>query len=179
MENKTEKKGGKKIKLILMGLIALIIVGAGGYFGYSKFAKDKGTQKTTPTTAQTAPTTAQAQAKTNQNQNQNQSYLEQIVSEKNIGLDECLVNLADEDGKRYVKTKIFVGYDKNSKLETELTEKKPLIRDAVITVLRSKKAAEITPKNMDNLKMELIQKINPLLKKGQINNVYFSDLLVQ
>ncbi|AKA70267.1 flagellar basal body-associated FliL family protein [Clostridium scatologenes] len=176
MENKAEKKGGKKIKLILIGLIALIIVGAGGYFGYSKFAKDKGTQKTS-TTSQTAQTTTQAQAKTNQNQNQ--SYLEQIVSEKNIGLDECLVNLADEDGKRYVKTKIFVGYDKNSKLETELTEKKPLIRDAVIAVLRSKKAAEITPKNMDNLKMELIQKINPLLKKGQINNVYFSDLLVQ
>lgn len=160
-----------------MGLIALIIVGAGGYFGYSKFAKDKGTQKTAATTAQTAQTTAQTQAKANQNQNQ--SYLEQIVSEKNVGLDECLVNLADEDGKRYVKTKIFVGYDKNSKLETELTEKKPLIRDAVIAVLRSKKAAEITPKNMDNLKMELIQKINPLLKKGQINNVYFSDLLVQ
>lgn len=177
MENKAEKKGGKKIKLILIGLIALIIVGAGGYFGYSKFAKDKGTEKTAATTAQTPQTTAQAQAKTNQNQNQ--SYLEQIVSEKNIGLDECLVNLADEDGKRYIKTKIFVGYDKNSKLETELTEKKPLIRDAVIAVLRSKKAAEITPKNMDNLKMELIQKINPLLKKGQINNVYFSDLLVQ
>ncbi|AKN33959.1 flagellar basal body protein FliL [Clostridium carboxidivorans P7] len=174
MENKTEKKGGNKIKFIAIGLVALIIVGAGGYFGYSKFAKDKGTQKTAaPAAVQTAQTTTQAKT------TQNQSYLEQIVSEKNIGLDECLVNLADEDGKRYVKTKIFVGYDKNSKLETELTEKKPLIRDAVIAVLRSKKAAEITPKNMDSLKMELIQKINPLLKKGQINNVYFSDLLVQ
>ncbi|WPC40992.1 flagellar basal body-associated protein FliL [Clostridium sp. JS66] len=173
MENKTEKKGGNKIKLIAIGLVALIIVGAGGYFGYAKFAKDKGTQKSVTPAVQTTQTTAQAKT------TQNQSYLEQIVSEKNIGLDECLVNLADEDGKRYVKTKIFVGYDKNSSLETELTEKKPLIRDAVISVLRSKKAAEITPKNMDSLKMELIQKINPLLKKGQINNVYFSDLLVQ
>lgn len=171
MENKTEKKGGKKIKLIVIALIALIIVGAGGYFGYTMFAKQKGTQKTTtPTAGQTT-----TQAKTAQNQ----SYLEQIVSDKNLTMDEILVNLADDDGKRYVKVKIFVGYDKNSSLETELTDKKALIRDAIISVLRNKKAADIVPKNMDALKMELIQKINPLLKKGQINNIYFNDLLVQ
>lgn len=172
MENKAEKKGGKKIKFIVIGLIALIIVGAGGYFGYTMFSKQKGTQKTS------AQTTTQAVTQTTKTA-QNQSYLEQIVSDKNLSLDEILVNLADEDGKRYLKVKIFVGYDKNSSLETELTDKKALIRDAVISVLRSKKAAEITPKNMDNLKMELIQKINPLLKKGQINNVYFNDILVQ
>lgn len=170
MENKAEKKGGK-IKLIVIGLIALIIVGAGGYFGYSKFAKDKGTQKTAAqTTTQTTVQTKTAQS---------QSYLEQIVSDKNLSMDEILVNLADDDGKRYMKVKIFVGYDKNSSLETELTDKKALIRDAIISVLRNKKAADIVPKNMDALKMELIQKINPLLKKGQINNVYFNDLLVQ
>ncbi len=176
MENKKEKKGGKKIKFIIIGLVALLIVGAGSYFGYTKFIKDKGTEKVATTatakTAETAHTQVQQTA-------QNQTYLQQIVSEKNFGLDECLINLADEDGKRYLKAKVFVGYDKNSKLEEELTEKKPLIRDAVITVLRNKKAAEITPKGMDAIKMELIQRINPLLKKGQINNVYFSDILVQ
>ncbi|NMM61446.1 flagellar basal body protein FliL [Clostridium sp. P21] len=175
MENKTEKKGGKKVIFIVIGLVALVIVGAGAYFGYTMFSKSKGTAKTT---VQTAAKTTQTQTETQQT-NQNQSYLEQIVSEKNVGLDECLINLADEDGKRYLKAKIFVGYDKNSKLETELTDKKPLVRDAVIAVLRNKKAADIVPKNMDAIKMELIQKINPLLKKGQINNVYFSDILVQ
>ena len=83
-----------------------------------------------------------------------------------------MINLADEDGKRYLKAKIFVGYDKNSKLEEELTSKKPLIRDAVITALRNKKAAEITPKGMDNIKMELIQRINPLLKKAYLTFIF-------
>lgn len=170
MENKKEKKGGKKIKFIIIGIVILIIVGAGGYFGYTKFIKDKGTAKTTAT-VKTAQTQVQQTA-------QNQTYLDQIVSEKNFGLDECLINLADEDGKRYLKVKIFVGYDEK-KLDDELTEKKPLLRDAAITVLRSKKAAEITPKGMDAIKMELIQKMNPMLKKGQLNNIYFSDVLVQ
>jgi flagellar FliL protein len=176
MENKKEEKGGKKLKLIIIGLLAIIIVGAGAYFGYTKFIKDKGTTTAVKTTQTQVQQTGQTQV---QQTAQNQTYLQQIVSDSNFGLDECLINLADEDGKRYLKAKVFVGYDKNSKLDTELADKKPMIRDSVITVLRSKKAAEITPKGMDAIKMELIQRINPLLKKGQINNIYFSDILVQ
>ncbi len=171
MENKKEKKGGKKL-FIIIGLVILIVVGAGGYLGYTLFLKDKGTAKTSATTPKTTQTQVQPAA-------QNQTYLQQIVSDKNFGLDEFLINLSDTDSKRYLKVKIFVGYDKNPKLEEELTEKKPMLRDAAITILRSKKAAEITPKGMDPIKMELIQRINPMLKKGQINNVYFSDILVQ
>jgi flagellar FliL protein len=54
-----------------------------------------------------------------------------------------------------------------------------MIRDAVISVLTTKKAADITPKNMDSIKLQLIQKINPLLTNGQLNNIYINDILVQ
>ncbi len=46
-------------------------------------------------------------------------------------------------------------------------------------MLRTKKAADINPKNIDKIKMEIINKIAPMLEKGRINSIYFDDLIVQ
>ena len=78
MENNTEKKGGKKIRLIIIGLVALLIVGAGAYFGYTKFIKDKGTEKAAAATIKTTQTAQVAQTQGQQTA-QNQTYLQQIV----------------------------------------------------------------------------------------------------
>lgn len=178
MENKkVEKKGKKKLLIVLIIVILLLVVGAGGYLGYTLFLKNKGTAKTNVKTQQQVQQIQQT-AVQQTNTTQTQSYLQQVVSKKTFALDEILINLADEDGKRYLKVRINVGYDE-SKLDSELTDKKPLLTDAAISVFRSKKASEITPKAMDNIKMELLQRMNPLLEKGQLNNIYFSDILVQ
>ena len=167
MENKKEKKGGSKVKIILIAVVATLVVGAGAYFGYTMFLKDKGQ-------------TTKIGVKTSQQQYKWGKGLDSIVvvSTKTYGLDEFLVNLADEDGKRYLKVKVFLGYD-NKKLDSELEDKKPILRDAIISVLRTKKAADITPKGVDSIKTEIIQKINPILEKGQLNNVYINDILLQ
>lgn len=68
---------------------------------------------------------------------------------------------------------------KKKKLAKELEKKKPILRDAVIGVLRSKKAADINPKNIDKIKVEIINKISPMLEKGRISSIYFDDLIVQ
>lgn len=173
MENKKEKKGGNKVKIILIAVVATLVVGAGAYFGYTMFLKDK-----TQTTKAGVKTTQQVVVQQTQQAVQNTTLLQQVVSTKTFGLDEFLVNLADEDGKRYLKVKVFLGYD-NKKLDTELEEKKPILRDAIIGVIRTKKAADITPKGVESIKMEIIQRINPILEKGQLNNVYINDILVQ
>lgn len=177
MENKKEKKGGGKLKIIIIAVVTILVVGAGGYFGYTMFWKDKGS------TAKTAAhTTQQVVIQQTQQQagatGQQVSFVQPVISAKTFGLDEFLINLADEDGKRYLKVKIFLGYDEK-KLATELEEKKPILRDAIISVIRTKKAADITPKGVETIKMEIIQRINPLLEKGQLNNVYINDILVQ
>lgn len=177
MENKKEKKSGSKIKIISIILVALIVVGASGYFGYSMFLKDKGAKKTKTTTTQQQ---IAAQQGTVPQAAINSNYLDQVVSAKTFELGEFLVNLADEDGKRYLKVTVYLGYD-DKKLDAELETKKAIIRDGVISVLRTKKAADIIPKNMNNIKLEIIQRINPMLeeKNGQLSNVYFYDVLVQ
>jgi Flagellar basal body-associated protein len=177
MENKKEKKGSSKIKIILIAVVATLVVGAGAYFGYTMFLKDKG-----QTTKTAAHTTQQVVVQQTQQQagatGQQVSLVQPVVSTKTFGLDEFLVNLADEDGKRYLKVKVFLGYD-NKKLDAELEEKKPILRDAIISVLRTKKAADITPKGVESVKIEIIQRINLMLEKGQLNNVYINDILVQ
>ncbi|MDW8799653.1 flagellar basal body-associated FliL family protein [Clostridium sp. A1-XYC3] len=174
MENKKEKKGGSKVKIIIIALVVLLVVGVGSFFGYNMFLKDKSGKENKTTAVQQIP----VQQVQQQSGAVNTSYLDQVVSEKTFELDEFLVNLADEDGKRYLKAKVSLGYN-NKKLDKELEEKKPVLRDAIISILRTKKAADIGPKNMNNIKMEIIQRINTMLKEDQLNNIYFNDILVQ
>jgi len=150
-EKKTKEKGKGKGKLIII-ILLLIVLGAGGFFGYRIFAA-KNASKTPATTT------------------------EKAVSAYTFGLDEVLVNLSDE-GTRYIKIQVYIGYD-NKKLTTEVTENKAILRDMVISVLRTKSAADFSPEGVEKIKKELLSKINPLLSKGQATNIYFNDILVQ
>ncbi|AND85275.1 flagellar basal body-associated FliL family protein [Clostridium tyrobutyricum] len=178
MENKVEKAGSSKGKLVVIFILILAVIGAGAYIGYSKFLSSS--NKTGQTQNQVQNQVPQVQ-NTGQTQTVNSSALSQVVSSKTFQVsstDGLTVNLADTNASRYLKVSVYFGYDEK-KLTAELTEKQPMLTDAVIGILRTKKAADIVPKNMDTIKMEIIQKVNPMLKKGQINNVYFTDLIVQ
>ena len=182
MEDGVEKKGKLNFKIVLIKLLVLILAGAGAYFGYSKFLK--GNDKSPNVAAQNSTSPVQTQQVSNQTGQTAQGggsssgYLQQVVSKYTFDLSDFTVNLADEGGKNCLKISVFLGYDDN-KLTEELTDKKPMIRDAVIDILRGKKVADIDPKYMDSIKMQIIQKINPMLENGKLNNVYFSDILTQ
>ncbi|WP_368487893.1 flagellar basal body-associated protein FliL [Clostridium sp. BJN0013] len=171
MENKEKKKDGVGVKVILIVFFLVAAVGAGAFFGYSKFLSNKNTDSSENMAASNV-------AQTQTQSGENSSYLQHVVSAKTFDLSEFTVNLADEGGKNYLKVNVYLGYD-DKKLTNELTEKTPIIRDAIIEILRTKKVEDISDKNMDNIKIEIIQRINPMLEKGKINNVYFSDILTQ
>lgn len=155
--NNKEKKSGNLFKIIIIVLLFMILIGGAVFAGmFISMKKAPVAQNTTES------------VKVN-------------IDENTYGLDEFLVNLSDEGGKRYLKVKIFIGYDKkNSKLEKELEPKKPIMRDAVINVLRAKKASDVmSEKGSENLKKEILDRINPLLNNGKLTNIYFYDMLVQ
>lgn len=169
-EKNVEKKGGKFKKIIII-VVALVVIGGGAFGGYMLFENNKKKANN----ANQAPVNNVI----NPQQTNNGVYPQQVVvSSKTYSLDEFLVNLADEDGKRFLKAKVYIGYEEK-KLDKELETKKPILRDTVISVLRSKKAADINPKNVDKIKAEIINRISPMLEKGRINSVYFDDLIVQ
>lgn len=155
-----EKKGGNAFKIIIIVLLVLILLGGGIFAGMFLVSKNNSNG--------TAANSANVE-------NSNVS-----VDENTFSLDEFLVNLGDDGGKKYVKVKLFIGYDKkNKKLAAELEPKKPVLRDAVVSVLRSKKSTDLTPKGTEDLKKEIKDRLNPLLNNGKLTNVYFYDILVQ
>lgn len=155
-KEKKEKKEGKGniFKIIIIVLLSLIIVG-GAAFGGMYFASKKGLSATSK------PVKAEE------------------ITEATYSLDEFLVNLSDEDGRRYLKVKVFIGYEDNKNLTEELDAKKPIIRDVVNTSLRAKKTTDFSATGVDTIKNELIASINPVLTKGKISHIYFNDILVQ
>ncbi len=149
---KEKKSKGKIIIYAIIILLLLVIIGGGGYFGYKILNQNKQN------------VAVQANIKS--------------VPEFTFAQDEFLINLSDTDSSRYVKVKVYLGYDKK-KLGEELTAKKAAIRDTCITVLRAKKAADFSAGGTETIKAEILAKVNPLLTKGQVEEVYFYDILVQ
>ena len=63
-----------------------------------------------------------------------------------------------------------------------MKEREPMIRDAVIRVISSKKSAEVlTVEGKDKLKEELLEAINEAigLEESAVVNIYFDDFIIQ
>lgn len=159
-ENKSSK-GGSIFKVILIVFLAVILLGGGVFAGYMVACK------TNPKTMTSVNFVSQ-----------------DTLNLKTFGLDEFLLNLkADDNASRYLKTNISIGYadvKENKELEAELKDKKAIMRDTINSVLRNKKKEDFaTNEQVEKIKKEIKDKINPLLQKGQIYNVYFSEIIIQ
>lgn len=157
-KEKKEKKGSKVILIIVGVVFGLVLIGGVAFGAYYFAAKNI-------TPVANAGTVVVQEGKGGE-----------VVT---FELDEFLVNLADEGKSRYLKAKIFIGYISNEELAAELATKKPIIRDTVNNVLRTKKTTELSAQGEEAIKKELADKINDLLTKGKISNVYFSEILIQ
>ncbi|GAA0115866.1 flagellar basal body-associated FliL family protein [Clostridium senegalense] len=155
----SENKKSNVLKVVLIILLFLILAGGCMFAGYFFGTKDD------------VPVSGNGQQVISNNSLKNEGYYD---------LDEFLVNLADEGKPRYLKIKISLGYDeKNKDLLPEIEKKKSAIRDSITNTLRTKKTTDLSPEGEEQLKDELITRINELLSTGQLYNVYFSEILVQ
>ncbi|MFL0269642.1 flagellar basal body-associated FliL family protein [Candidatus Clostridium radicumherbarum] len=155
------KSNGTLFKIILIVLLVLI-VGSLSFVGYLLASKK------TPVVINGTTTVA--------------TVNNSDASPYTYSLDEFLVNLSDDGGKKYLKIKLSLGYDAKTKknMDKELADKTDNIRDTIISVLRSKKSTDIdTQMGIDSLKKEILAKVNPLFQSGKANSVYINDILVQ
>lgn len=91
------------------------------------------------------------------------------------------VNLADPTGITYLAITLALEFDpKNADLYAEVESKMPRINDMIITTLSSKAYEEIsTSQGKLNLKNEFLRRINAMLSKGRLYNVYITGFTVQ
>jgi len=93
-------------------------------------------------------------------------------------IEEVTVNIADTRGNRFVRAGAF--FDANPAVLEELEANRARLIDTFEQVLSTKTLEDLTsPDVRGNLRTELMGIINPTLKQGRVDNIYFTDLLVQ
>lgn len=94
-----------------------------------------------------------------------------------VPLDPFIANLADEDGKRYLKATLQLEFFEAKEPEDF---KLPQVRDLLLTLFSSKVFGEIrTPEGKAVLREEIINRLNRAMHKDVVKTVYFTEFIVQ
>jgi len=151
------KKKSKMMLFIILG-VAVLLLGGGGFFAYTKFfappPPEEGAEPVTP---------------------------EELAPEvgEMFPLDPFVVNLSDPKGKRYLKVKITLELESADAVE-RVTKMVPKLRDMVIIMLTSLTFEEVmTPEGKIQIRDELLDRFNQILRPDRVLNIYFTDFVVQ
>ena len=97
-------------------------------------------------------------------------------------MGEFIVNPADtvtENGLRFIRAQISLGISPAS-VYGQLDAQLPKLRDAIIRILTSKQVEQLdNPEDREFIKDEIRFAVNPMLHRGEVLEVYFSDFLIQ
>ena len=154
----------KKILIIILTatLLVLGLVGAGFYVVWSKMS----------TLGQQVPAGQQADVQEKKDSGKND--IGPLFS-----LDTFIVNLADQNSKRYLR--VTMDLELTNELATEEIQRRlPQVRDSILMILPSKRFQEITTtEGKIDLRDEIMTKLNSVLPSQSITNLYFTEFVVQ
>ena len=153
-----------KLKLPLIILVVLVVLGVAALVALPKLTSSKGKDTATP---------AEPSAKSD----------EASAESKGLGvlfpLDPFIINLLDPAGKRYLKVRIELELSSKD-LEAQVKERMPQIKDGLLILLSSKTYEEIeTVEGKLRLRQEIVARINSFLTSGRVQNIYFTEFVVQ
>ncbi|SDU24955.1 Flagellar basal body-associated protein FliL [Verrucomicrobium sp. GAS474] len=94
-------------------------------------------------------------------------------------LSDILVNVTGTGGSRFIKVSVYFQAPMN--VQTELQGMRDQLKDIVSNTLAQKSLAELSDSGVrGRLRSELLATINPLLKsKGEVQNIYFPEFIIQ
>ncbi len=172
MEVEVEKKGGSNIILIVLASVLFLILLGGGVAGYLLLSED--TEVINDANRATQAHVVQKKTTTKSVRGTDYTQIGQMYP-----MDQFVVNLYSESGSRYLKAALNFELA-GEELAAELDAKKPLIRDIIIKALSAKTYEEVsTIKGKENLKDEIVLNVNEVVSDGQINNLFFTDFVIQ
>lgn len=155
-EQVPEKKKGSALKWIIIGVIAVLVLGGAGAGAYFFLFKAK-----TPAA--------------------DKKVAEQAKPQPAIfwPMDAFIVNLVDNDGERYLKAVMQLELSDQAAVE-ELNLLKPKLRDSILDLLSAKTYKEmVDPIGKQRLRDEIALRANGYLTKGKIVKVYFTEFVIQ
>ena len=96
-----------------------------------------------------------------------------------LKISPLIINLKEEGGRHYIKTTIVLEIGKPEWLE-EVRSRVPLLTDLAILTLSDKQLKELrNVEAKENLKKELLIRINQALDSPKVAQIYFDEFLLQ
>lgn len=94
-------------------------------------------------------------------------------------LNSFIVNLAGENGKRYLKIKMDLEIAKEE-LNDDIRQRIPQIRDSIMMILTSKRYEDIKDtEGKIALRQDIKKQVNVFFKEPCVSNIYFTDFVIQ
>jgi len=90
------------------------------------------------------------------------------------------INTSDIEEPHFVKISLSLGYEAGkTDLQTELNARRAQLRDIIISIIGSKKYTDLNTQDKRNqLKEEIIRRINDVLRNGEIKAVFFTEFVL-
>ena len=96
-----------------------------------------------------------------------------------VKLNPLTINLREEAGRNYLKTTIVLEIGKKDSVE-EVKSRMSTLTDTVILTLCDKRMEDLRrPESKEQLKQELLVKMNQYLNSNKIKRIYFDEFLYQ
>jgi flagellar FliL protein len=179
---KKAKSGGLMPLLLTSVLLAVVLGGVGFALAYFVVpARLAASSATAPAAPAAAPDPAAAQPADDKEKIARSA--EELEAEggkpvTKFTIEEVTVNIADTRGNRFVRAGVF--FEADPPVLEELEANRARMTDTLGQVLSTKTLDQLTAPNIRGvLREELLGIINPTLKSGRVDNLYFTDLLVQ
>ena len=146
---------------IVVGILLLVIVGAGGVFAWMKFSS--------PSKAEQA-TTKHENGMAGQDSD---------VSGPIVEMAPFIVNLADAGTPRYLKVAIKLELNDDNAV-TRFKDRIPRVRDSLLLLLSSQESEKIKGvKAKLGLKDQIFERVSVIVGEGSIRSVFLTDFVVQ
>lgn len=96
-----------------------------------------------------------------------------------LALEPFIANLADDGGRRYLKATFQVDFG-GTEVPAAMNARLPQTRDLLLTLFTSKTFDDIrTPEGKQQLREEIIARVNQVLDRDLAKAVYFTEFIVQ
>jgi flagellar FliL protein len=97
-----------------------------------------------------------------------------------VALDSVVVNVAQTEGRRYLKTTVHLEVPEEEKIVKEVESRKPQLLDLIVATLTKKSLAEVTaPEALDKLRGEILDRMTQALGPDRVRQVFVTEFVVQ
>lgn len=182
---KPRKKSRAKRIVIILFLLLITLALAGGAAYWWIYLREPGAMPSdeTKTEAPAETQTEQPAPQSSEEENLKAKRIERQAdlprsSGMVLALPPVTVNLADPNGRRYLKLGMEV--EVNADVSAELKSRSAQIRDAIIMLLAGKSYGDVSsPDGKVLLKAEIAARLNQILGAQRVVRVYLTDFVVQ